>query len=334
MGDYRIEIRLSGYAREHMRRLLYSASRRFNARGGGRGDPTPAMVVYGPFDTAEPSRIPKAVTEAAAGYDLLFYRVRGFERFEVDRRWIIFNQAELGVCLEFEASEKLALLRRDLARTLGAFCEPAEAASPDGIFRTKVEFDGGDKNVDRFLKHLKDNEAVGGNQRVLRLTVVRDDEVICEYDFARRRMFQMRHVQDGTQIRRALNRIMPGEEALAPIWSKTLASRRRRNRQITLVEDDPAIRLPKLLMPGNLRKHIRTTLRSKSRQATLVDDSPGMRIPRIILSSLPRPLPKPKPAGKSMQAKLSGVEDRNGMRAQNQATGMGAIAAMWRQRGA
>jgi hypothetical protein len=286
MSEYQIEIRLGGYAKENTRRLIYAAARRFNVGGITKNTPLPAIVLYGPFKTQEQDRIAETVAEVAGRYDMVSYRVRGFTHFEVGRRWLIFNQDMRGIYLDVEPSQKLGELRAELVGRLSQFCvgRPID----DGAERrlhAAVEMGELGGRFDGVLAYFKENEERDLSQRVIRLTVVRDRDLVCEYDFLERRLLMGRDGRSRRTIGKTISRIREAnEDAFQPLWSlaQKAVALNRRPRQLTLVEDDPATRLPRMLV-SRLRRRTPSRRGRDGRQLTLVEDSPSARVPRIFL---------------------------------------------------
>jgi len=280
MPEYIIEARLAGYAKEHFRRLVYSAGRRFNIKGVSK-DYVPSIIIYGPANSTHEGDLIRAVEEVGSRCGLVSYRIRGFSHFDAGKKWF-FNDMR-GICLDIEPAESLKRMRTDLAGRLDEFCE-VQAAAGDGGLQAVVEF--GELDAGRFdelLAYFKANEERDISQRLLRLTVVRGGQQICEYDLIRRKMTGRARLKEHTALSAALGQIrLHGEEALQPIWGRArqLARRRRRGRQLTLVEDNPSIRIPKVFLHG-ARGVRRALKRSGARQLRLVDDSPAVRIPKV-----------------------------------------------------
>jgi hypothetical protein len=307
MVEYSIDIRLAGHAREYVRRLLYSAARRFRTGETSKDIQIPSICIYGPFKTDYPEKVLNVVGQVAGRYELVPYRVKGFQMFEVERKWLIFNHGMRGVYLDVEPSDKLVELRKELAERLDTICGGTSIDKDLRNLHAGVELSGIDGNFDRIFSYLKENEETDIIQRLVRITVTRNHEVFCEYDMASKKFIGRRISQETKYLKRTMDAIRhTEEETLKPIWLKAreVARGGRKWRQITLVEDDPSIRLPKMLIPAGNRGHKREKLSNRSRQATLVEDNPKIRIPRMLLMSLPR-IPTSRGTAKSRQLSIT-----------------------------
>jgi hypothetical protein len=307
MAEYLIEVRLAGYAREYLRRLLYSAARRFRTGRTSKEIQAPAITLYGPFKTDSPEEVLDVVGEVAGRYDLVPYRIKGFKRFEVERKWLIFNHGMKGIYLDVEPSDKLLALRKDLADRLDTLCGGTRYDKDLNSLHAGIDLAGMEGNFEMIFSYLKENEEVDIIQRLVRITVRKNDDVLCEYDMSQRRYIGRRVSSDTKYLRMTKDvlRITEGE-ALKPIWLKAreVARGRSKLRQVTLVEDDPAIRLPRIFVPGRLKMHKRGITKGRSRQTTLVEDNPRIRIPRILLVGLPK-IQNARGSGKSTQTIIS-----------------------------
>ncbi len=287
MTEYRVEIKLAGYAKEHVRRLIYAAARRFGIKGLAK-DYVPSIILYGPAKASGEAEFASAVEEAASGFDLVSYRIKGFSHFDAGKRWF-FNDLR-GICLDVEPSENLTRLRVELAKRLEPVCEQ----SVPGGFSFNVPLELGDLDGERFegvLAYLKANEERAISQRILRLAVVRNGQTVCEYDLSKKRIVGKIRRRENRALGRAIDNIKSsGEDALQPIWGKamSLTRMRRAGRQLTLVDDNPRIRIPKVFLLG-VKGAFEGRREAKARQLTRVDDNPAIRIPRVFMIGGKRP---------------------------------------------
>jgi hypothetical protein len=306
MAEYRIEVRLSGYAKEHVRRLLYAAARRFNLSGSSKKSLEPSISVYGPFKTEHPEDVMRIIQEVSSRYDVVSYRMVGFKHFEVGRKWLIFNNGMRGIYLDVEPSESLTRLRDELSNKLSTICMPLSVMP--GRFKAMIEFEETGDRFERILSYLKDNDVGRISQRIVKITLVKNSSIACEYDFVLKRLNIPRQNYENRYLKRTMTLIRRTEnEALSPIWSfgRDTTARRRPARQITLVEDNPTARLPKALVPKRMIAAKKGQLHTGTRQITLVEDNPAKRIPRMLVLSLPKSLWKSPTKAKTKQAKLS-----------------------------
>jgi len=312
MPEYCIEVRLSGYAKEYTRRLLYGAGRRFGLSGASKNAPPTRVIVYGPFRCGEPRRMADAVAEACLGFDVVSYRLKGFENYEVARKWL-FGQGFRGVFIDVEPSDNLRLIRGRLRQRLSGFCHVSPGYdSPDIRFSAPIDLAGADSKFDRVLAYLKENEERDLSQRVIRLTVSRDGEVYCEYDFMEHKLVR---AQPERPRSRYLDRTFAvlrktNEEAFQPIWflAGKAAALGRRPRQLTLVEDDPAARLPRIFGLAGIRMHYPKRLGGRSRQVTLSGDNGFPKITGLVSSH--RKKAAARRAGAGRQATIEADPER------------------------
>jgi hypothetical protein len=296
MPEYLVEIRLAGYAKEYTRRLMYAAARRFSIRGVTKDSPLPSITVYGPFKTDREAEVVAAMSEAAGGHDIVSYRIKGFGHFKVEKKWLVFDRGLRGIFLDIEPSERLRHLRAELARRLDPICSGAPA-SGEHSFHAMLEFGDLGGRFDSVLAYLAENEERDLSQRLLRITLVRDGSVLCEYDLVERKStLKARLERRPDDLRTAITSLRrTGGETLQPIWDRAhaMTSFGRRPRQLTLVDDSPALRLPRLLKPRPKAAKPRKPA-APGRQVTLVEEDPAARLPDALRPKAPR---KGKPKG-------------------------------------
>jgi hypothetical protein len=288
MDEYSIEVRLAGYPKEYIRRLMYAASRRFKVAGSAKNHPLPTIVLYGPFRAEDQKAVADAVADVAAGYDLVSYRIKGFDVCELGRRGIIFGREKRGICFDIEPSEKLLTLRGELAGRLGGPGASKDAGTGPLKFHAPLDFgDMGDR-FERVLEYLRANEERDLSQRLVRLAVVKNRAVVCEYDLVQKRMITLALGQTRGEkyLRRTFKLIkQTGDETFQPIWTKAqaIAGPKSRVRQVTLVEDNPKLRIPRLFVVKGLEPAGGAVIPKRGRQLTLLEDRPEERIPRALL---------------------------------------------------
>ena len=226
MAEYVLQIRLAGYAKEYLRGLVYATARRFAIRGVNRNNAVPHVTLYGPFKAKDEGRVLEAFVDAASRYRLLTYRVRGFNHYMGEKKWLIFNQEMKVLYLEVEPSHELGELRQRLSQSIGPLCDerPYETKNLHAV----LPFKRIDKKFDTVWSYLKQYEEPNLIQRMLKIIVLKNGRMLCEYDITTRRLI----ARDRSAVRRDASAM----RAIPPI----LPRRRRRMRQTRLVE--PAVR--------------------------------------------------------------------------------------------
>ena len=290
MAEYRIEVKLTGYAREYTRRLLYATARRYNIRSFSKNQTLPSMVLYGPFKTDDPQAVAACLAEVAGKYDLVPYRLKGFNHFEVEKKWLLFNQGMKGIYLDIEPSDTLRRLQEEIAEKLRPLTEPSDYFSGIGSFGAEVDFKDIEGRFGEVLAYLKDHEEKNVSQRLVKITLTKNWKTLCEYDFLQKKLVGKGHLAGSKYLRKTMHILRQTEEELKPVWTMASEIRKsmRRTRQTTLLDDDPALRLPKLLIPIGLRRGVKAQAANMSRQVTLVEDDPGKRVPKLLQLKIPK----------------------------------------------
>jgi len=234
VAQYQVELRFAGYARECVRGLIFAASRRFGLRGVNRNNAVPRLTVFGPFTAFDDQKVMESVVEAASRFKLVTYNVRGFDHYSGGRSWLLFNQHMNVIYLDVQPSQELLDLRRCLADMLGQAPNDAESGELYK-FHAAVPFRNLGGKFDRVWSYLKENEEPNLLQRLVRVNVLKNGRLMCEYDFVNKKLTVMeKSVNSRLMVRFA----SAFERRKKEIRLFIMPGRRRRLKQTKLVEPE------------------------------------------------------------------------------------------------
>jgi calcineurin-like phosphoesterase family protein/2'-5' RNA ligase len=189
---YLVEYRFRGYPKSYVNGLIYDVAKKFGVTGVARKRPVPHMTLFGPFTTKDEKRMVSEITSVSENYDFVPFKLRGFVGIEKN------NVVAVGI----EPSEELKNLRRDIAERLQPITNdyPPHDRNKDFIFHATVAFkDVDDKKFDAIWNYLKRKEAPKFKQHVLRVTVLKRQKILCEYDLMQGRLLNRRQALDEKQ---------------------------------------------------------------------------------------------------------------------------------------
>ena len=109
MTHYLIEFRFSGYAKQSIKELKSNITKNF---GVTRRKIVPHITLAGPVYTRHEKRLVKEIVDICKKYDLVKFKIDGFDNFE--------NRV---IYVRINPSEELERLRLEIAERLYKFCD-------------------------------------------------------------------------------------------------------------------------------------------------------------------------------------------------------------------
>ncbi len=181
---YLIEFRFHGYAKKYAKRVIFDVSKKFGVKGVTKKRVVPHITMYGPFTTSNYKNITTRVERVAKNYDLVSFRVKGFNYFDNERNKVIY--------LDIEPSEELKNLRYDLAQELRKISRTKSLEDKKGkddfYFHATVAFKDIDRKFDRVWNYIKRKEEPNIHQHLVRITILKGRRILYEYDLMQKKM--------------------------------------------------------------------------------------------------------------------------------------------------
>lgn len=165
-SSYLIEFRFSGYAKEAIKELKKNIARNYHVKS----QKVPHITLVGPVSTRDEKRLVKEVKDVCKHYELVKFKLDGFDSFE-DR--VIF--------VKINPSEELKQLRLELYEKLGKFCDVSEFDKVHFTFHATLVKDI-QRKFDRIWDYLQTWKIPEMDQYVIRVTVVKNFKILAEYD--------------------------------------------------------------------------------------------------------------------------------------------------------
>ena len=192
--SYLVEFRFSGFAKKKIRELAYVLADNFGVRSVADRRAVPHISIAGPLSTKYEKRLVSVVVNAARLHNTARFRLDGFGSFRKDV-----------VYVKIVPSRELDEMRREIVDILNEFCHLAEhdyksGWSPHATLAMK-DISGKFKDVERFLKSWKIPDI---EQQVLRVTILKNGRILCEYDLVEGRLLNRREALDKDRLRRTI----------------------------------------------------------------------------------------------------------------------------------
>lgn len=172
--SYIIEFRFSGYAKEAIRELKNSISKNFHVT---RRKIVPHITLVGPLLTKKEKRLVKEVRNVCKRYDLIKFKLDGFDNFE-DR--VIY--------VRIKPSEELRQLRLELVEKLQKFCLLSENDKESHFtFHATLVMKDIESKFDQIWEYLQTWKIPNIDQYVVRVTIIKNFKILAEYDLLQRK---------------------------------------------------------------------------------------------------------------------------------------------------
>ena len=182
MGHYLIEFRFQGYAKKYARTIIYDVARKFNVKGVTRKRAVPHITLYGPFTTRNERQVVSTVANIGRKYDLVPFKVEGFNHFN--------NWANKVIFLDIEPSNKLEHLRWELSQALRPITNSVSSFDKDKEFQfhSTIAFKDIDSKFAKIKEYMQSKEKPNINQHLLRITILKNGKILYEYDLIQKRL--------------------------------------------------------------------------------------------------------------------------------------------------
>jgi len=187
MPNYLIEFRFSGTAKKFLKSLIYEIAHKFRVRGAISKRAIPHITLVGPLQTRNQSRLVGTVREVCSKYDLVSFKLKGFGRFGHGLFGWLFHQKV--VFVEIQPSEEMNQLRIELVKKLDDFCTLTKFDHhKDRHFHATLAFKDIDAKFKDIWNYVQNKKAPDMKQFLLRVTIIKDQKILYEYDFMQRKL--------------------------------------------------------------------------------------------------------------------------------------------------
>lgn len=172
MTHYLIEFRFSGYAKDMLRELTSSISKNFHVYGTTRRRVVPHITLAGPLYTDDEKKLVKEIKNIASKYKLVGFKLDGFGRFGKN---VIYTK--------IMPSEEMQKIRSEIVKKLEKFCDMQDHDyEVDYHPHATLAFKDIEKKFDKIWEFLQGWKIPQMNQYVLRITIIKNQKILYEYD--------------------------------------------------------------------------------------------------------------------------------------------------------
>jgi calcineurin-like phosphoesterase family protein len=142
--------------------------------------------MVGPLHTNDEKRLVKEFKNIVSKYELTTFRLNGFDTF--DRRVIFVN---------VEPSDELRTIRNEIIENLKEFCRLDEHDyKPEYRPHATLAFKDIGSKFNKIWTQLQSWKIPQIEQHVLRLTIVKNSKILCEYDFVLKKLLNRTQALD------------------------------------------------------------------------------------------------------------------------------------------
>lgn len=184
MAYYLIEFRFHGYAKKYAKSLIHEVARKFRVRGVTQNRAVPHITLFGPFTTRHEEKMVSEVVNVGRKFSLVPFIVKGFNYFDKEHKVIY---------IDINPSAELKELRRELAQRLGKISDSQQWDNQKRFqFHSTVAFRDIDRKLLRIWEYIKENEEPNINQHLLRITILKGERILYEYDLILKKLLNRR----------------------------------------------------------------------------------------------------------------------------------------------
>lgn len=192
--SYLIEFRFSGYAKETIKELKNNISRRFHVT---RKKIVPHITLVGPLRIGDEEILIDIVNEVCKKYELVKFKLDGFDNFE--------NRV---IYVKIKPSEELKKLRLELKEKLEKFCELSEYDFDRNFtFHATLVLKDISRKFDKIWEYLQTWKIPEMDQYVLRVTILRNNRILAEYDLLQRKMLNRKEALDKDTYHKTIKKL-------------------------------------------------------------------------------------------------------------------------------
>lgn len=179
--DYLIEFRLSGSARKYVQDSVFDVARKFDVKGVTKNRVVPHVTIIGPIKTTNEQRLVREIIETCKKFDLMTMKFSGFISFG---SWLRGNRV---LAVKIEPSSEFELLRIELVAKLSLFCQLSKFDMRKWKPHATIAIKDIDKKFEQIKKYLENRLCPEIRHYILRITLLKNARILCEYDFMQHR---------------------------------------------------------------------------------------------------------------------------------------------------
>ncbi len=190
MTHYLIEFRFQGKEKAEIKQKIYALDKKFNLGFVKSKKPIPHISLAGPLTTNKERKLIQDFESICSSTPFCSFKVNGYGFFE-----------EKGVVyIRIDPSEKLKLLRWELSQRLAPYCELKDFDhEKEFIFHATLALKLSGPEFRKIKRHIEESENPKFKQFLVRATLIKNQRILCEYDFLQRKLLTRSEALDRNQ---------------------------------------------------------------------------------------------------------------------------------------
>jgi 2'-5' RNA ligase len=194
-AKYLIEYRFQGSSKYEIRGMIDHLKKKFHLPSFGKT--VPHITLVGGFTTDSESRLIKDFVSICSKTPLCKYTVDGFGYFE-NETGVIF--------IDIKPNENLKTFRWTLAQKLTPYCKLKKFDyNQDFKFHATLAMNLNDRNFTRLKKYIDTQPEPKYKQVLIRVTILKNSRILCEYDFLQRRLLNRNEALSKRELSKTLH---------------------------------------------------------------------------------------------------------------------------------
>ena len=181
LNNYLFEFRLSGFARQYVKRLVFDVAERFRVQGATTKRVVPHVTLVGSLSTTDEERLIRESVDIIDNYDLLAFKFCGFRSFG---NWLRGNRV---LAVEIAPSPELRTLRSELVGALISYCQLSKYDKTEWKPHATIAFKDIDEKFGQIKRFLDSKACPQIRHYVLRITLLKNARILYEYDLLQKR---------------------------------------------------------------------------------------------------------------------------------------------------
>lgn len=192
--SYLIEFRFSGRAKEAIKDLKEGISKNFRVT---RKKIIPHITLVGPLHTRDEKRLITEVRDICKQYELVKFRLDGFDNFE--------NRV---IYVKINPSEELKTLRLELSERLGKFCDLSEFDQDEHFtFHATLVMKDIERKFDHIWEYLQTWKMPKMDHHVVRVSIIKNYKILAEYDLLQRKILDRSKSLDRKTFQKTITKL-------------------------------------------------------------------------------------------------------------------------------
>lgn len=195
-NHYLIEFRFFGKAKAEMKNLIWEVNKKYHIQPRHR--PVPHISLVGPFSTTDERKLIYDFQAICEKQDVMQFNVNGYDTFE-DRR-VVF--------IDIKPELRLIGFRNELSKTLGSYCKLQSYDTEKNFnFHATIAMKLYPQKFQQVKEYINEKPKPDFKHILLRVTLIKNQRILCEYDFMLKQMLTRKEALSGTILSKTFNEL-------------------------------------------------------------------------------------------------------------------------------